>query len=158
MDSIERCMTGKQIVYHALQDSADAASPEEVAVMDEQIATLREEIATAKGEEKALKAQLITLNATMSRQDLQSGIACLGAEQKALLARLGPLRSGNVKPVSAEEKEAADKDWKLWTRRANVRKKICMEVWAHLTEELPEGKTKEELWVWYYDCKRSWLR
>lgn len=140
-------MTGKQIVYHALQDPADAASPEEIAVMDEQIATLREEIATAKGEEKTLKARLITLNATMSMQDLQSGIACLGAEQKALLARLGPLRSGNVKPVSAEEKEAADKDWKLWTRRASVREKICMEVWAHLTEELPEGKTKEELWV-----------
>lgn len=149
------CMTGKQIVYHALQDPTDAASPEEIAVMDQQIATLREAIATTKGEEKNLKAQLTTLNATMSTQDLESRIAGLEAEQKALLARLGPLRSGNVKPVSAEEKAAADKDWKLWTYRANVRKKICMELWAHLTEEMPEGKTKEELWVWYSDCK--WL-
>ena len=115
--------------------------------MDRQIATLREEIATAKGEEKMLKVQLITLNATMSTQDLQSGISGIEAERKGLLARLGPLRSGDVKPVSAMEKAAADKDWKLWRSRANVRKKICMEVWAHLTEELPEGKTKEELWV-----------
>ena len=146
-------ITGKQTVYHALQDPADAATPEEIAALDQQISTVREEIATAKGEEKMLKAQLITLNATMSTQDLQARLAGLEAEQKALLARLGPLRSGNVKPVSAEEKAVADKEWKLWTSRANVRKKICMEVWAHLTEELPEGKTKEELWVWHYDSK-----
>jgi len=115
--------------------------------MDQQIATLREEIATAKSEEKMLKAQLITMNATMSTNELQAGISGYEAEQQGLLARLGPLRSGNVKPVSAEEKAAVDKDWRLWNYRSNIRKKICMEVWGHLTEELPEGKTREELWV-----------
>ena len=139
--------TGKQIVYHALQDPSDAASPEDIAAMDREIAHLHEGIATARGEERILKANLAALNATMSTQDIRASLVALEAQKKDILSRLIPLRSGSVKPVSPQEKAEVDQAWRLWSSRADTRKKICMEVWAVVTEEMPEGKTKEELWV-----------
>ena len=115
--------------------------------MDREITHLREEIATARGEERILKANLIALNATMSAQDIRASLEALGAQKKDILSRLNPLRSGRVKPVSPQEKAEVDQAWRLWNSRANTRKNICMEVWAIVTEEMPEGKTKEELWV-----------
>ncbi|MCJ1399340.1 hypothetical protein MMC11_002542 [Xylographa trunciseda] len=137
---------GKQIVYHAIQDPNDVASPEDIAAMDREIADLREEISTIKGEERILKANLIALNATISTQDLRASLVAAEAQKTDILSRLNPLRSGSAKPVSAQEKAEVDQAWRLWNSQANTRKKICMEVWAVVTEEMPEGKTKEELW------------
>ncbi|MCJ1285068.1 hypothetical protein MMC26_004406 [Xylographa opegraphella] len=138
---------GKQIVYHALQNPKDTASLEDIAAMDREITQLREEIAIAIGEERILKANLIALNATMSTEDIRANLVALEAQKKDILSRLNPLRSGSVKLVSPQVKAEVDQAWKLWNSRANTRKKICMELWAVLTEEMPEGKTKEELWV-----------
>ncbi|KAI9876082.1 MAG: hypothetical protein M1830_007386 [Pleopsidium flavum] len=137
---------GKQTVYHALQDPNDIASPEEVAAMDREIETIREEIVADKANEKLLKANLAAVNATVSTEDLRGNIITLELEKEQLLARLVPLRSGRVKPVPLEEKMLVDKAWKEWQRKWDVRKKIAMEVWAHATEVLPEGTSKEELW------------
>ena len=115
--------------------------------MDREITQLREEIAIAKGEERILKANLITLNARMSTQDIRASLIALEAQKKDILSRLDPLRSGSIKPVSPQEKAEVDQAWRLWNSRANTRKKVCMEVWALVTEEMPDGKTKEELWV-----------
>lgn len=114
--------------------------------MDSEITDLREQITTAKSAERLLKANVSTLNAIMSAHDLRAAINDLERKKKEYLGRLGPLRLGNVKPVSSEEKAEVEQAWKLWHRRANARKRICMELWAMVTEEMPEGKTKEELW------------
>ncbi|MCJ1240146.1 hypothetical protein MMC14_008146 [Varicellaria rhodocarpa] len=137
---------GKQLVYHALQDSKDAASPEELMAMEKEIQTLREYISSAKAEEKILKANLVNLNATMSTQDIRNGVAAIEIEKNSILKRLDLLRTGNVTPVSSEERAVVDQAHKVWTRHVAVRKKICMNLWGYVTEELPEGKTKEELW------------
>lgn len=126
-------------------------SLEELATMDKEIATLRENIATAKANEKLLRANLISVNATLSTEELRHSVAVLEHEQKEILGRLGPLRSGNVKPVLPEEKGAVDREWSQWSRKAGTRKKICMELWEFCTEEVPEGKTKGELWVCVLD-------
>ncbi|CAF9907452.1 MAG: hypothetical protein ALECFALPRED_003332 [Alectoria fallacina] len=138
---------GKQWVYHAVQDPDDAMSLEDIAAMDREIADLRETIATAKANEKLLRANLISVNATLSTEELRSSVSLLGLEKKEMVARLGPLRSGNVKRVEVEEKEAVDKAWKEWSRKARSRKKICMELWVVSTEEMEPGKTRKELWV-----------
>jgi len=143
---------GKQLVYHAVQDPADAMSLEDLAAMDKEIATLRDTIATSKANEKLLRANLISVNATMSTDELRNSVILLEHDKKELLRRLGSLRSGNVKPVLPEEKEAVDREWTQWSRKAAVRKKICLELWEICTEEVPEGKTKEELWVCIIDC------
>ena len=139
--------TGKQWVYHAVQDPNDATSLEDLAAMDMEIADLHESIASAKGNEKLMRAKLVSVNATLSTEELRSRMSLLDLEKKEMVARLGPLRSGHVKPVLQEDKEAVDKAWKEWSRKASSRKKICMELWAISTEEMEPGKTREELWV-----------
>ena len=138
---------GKQIVYHAIQDPNDAMSLEDLAAMDAEIATLRESITTSKANEKLIRASLVSINSTMSSEELRNTVAQLEHEKKEILARLGPLRAGNVKPVLREEKEAVQKEWREWSKKAGARKKICMELWEMCTEVIEEGKTKEELWV-----------
>ena len=122
-------------------------SLEDLAAMDAEIATLRETIAAGKANEKLLRTSLVSVNATMSSEELHDTVAQLEREKKEILARLGPLRTGNVKPVVPEEKEAVQKEWREWSKKAGVRKKICMELWGMCTEVVEEGKTKEELWV-----------
>jgi len=139
--------TGKQIVYHTIQDPKDAASVEDLAAMDKEIAGLRESIATVKANEKLLRAHLMAVNATLSTADLRASVMALELEKKEILTRLGPLRSGSVKPVSPEEKAEVDRTWNEWSRKAKTRRKICMELWAHCTEGLEGEQTKEELWV-----------
>lgn len=149
-------ISGKQVVYHALQDPADAMSLDALATMDKENTSLRDSIATAKSNEKLLRANLISVNATQSTEELRNSVFLLEHEKKEILERLGPLRSGNVKPVMPEEKDAVDREWVQWSRKAGVRKKICLELWEFCTEEVPEGKTKAELWVCPHvlvDCK-----
>ena len=115
--------------------------------MDKEIADLRETIATAKANEKLMRVNLMAVNATLSTEELRGSVSLLELEKKEINARLGALRSGNVKPVLPEEKEVVDKAWREWSRKASSRKKICMELWAVSTEEMEPGKTREELWV-----------
>lgn len=138
---------GKQWVYHAVQDPDDVMSLEDLAAMDKEIADLRETIATARADEKLLRANLISVNATLSTEELRGRVSLLELEKKETTARLDALKSGNVKPVLPEEKEAVDKAWREWSRNARLRQKICLELWAFSTEEMEPGKTKAELWV-----------
>lgn len=122
-------------------------SLEDLAAMDKEITTLRDSIATAKANEKLLRANLISVNATLSTEELRNSVLLLEQEKIEMAIRLHALRSGNVKPVLPEEKEAVDREWVQWSKKAGVRRKICLELWSFCTEEVPEGKTKEELWV-----------
>ena len=115
--------------------------------MEEEISGLREEITRFKADEKVLRGNLNALCSTSSVSDLRSTLAALASEKERLLTRLGPLRSGNVSTVSTAESLAVDKSWKDWSSHANARRKICMNIWGEIVEALPEGKTKEELWV-----------
>jgi 26S proteasome regulatory subunit (ATPase 3-interacting protein) len=115
--------------------------------MDQEIEVVREEVAAAKSTERLLKANLATLNTTLSTEDLRGSVVALELEKEQILARLVPLRSGSAKPVSSEEKREVDNAWRQWQRQWSVRKKIAMDVWAHATEVVPEGTTKAELWV-----------
>ena len=143
---------GKQWVYHAVQDPDDVMSLEDLAAMDKEIADLRETIATARANEKLLRANLVSVNATLSTEELRGNVSLLELEKKETTARLDALRSGNVKPVLPEEKEAVDKAWREWSRKARSRQKICMELWAFVTEEMEPGKTRAELWVRVLVC------
>ena len=146
---------GKQTVYHVLQDPNDAASRDEIVAMEQEIADLRDQIARAKASEKILKANLASVNATMSTQDLRGSTTAFEQEKQRLLGRLDPLRSGTVKPASLEEKAVVDMTWKEWSENARVRKKICLDVWALVAEMLPDGKTRGELWVSRLDVDTS---
>lgn len=134
-------------MYHALQDSSDSIGPDDLTTMDKQIHDLHEAIATAKAKEKLLRANLIAINATQSTDDLRASVITLESEKKEILARLDPLRSGSVTPVSTTEKDEVDKAWKVWSRTAGVRKRIGLDLWQLCTEEM-QAQAKEDLWVW----------
>lgn len=142
-------------MYHALQDPSDAVSLDDLAAMDKQIHDLGEAIATAKAHEKLLRANLIAVNATQSTDDLRANIITLESEKKEILARLGPLRSGTVTPVSSADKDEVDQAWKMWSRAAGARKRIGLELWELCTEEM-QAQAKEDLWVWRIFSKFMW--
>ena len=133
-------------MYHAIQEPNDVVSLDDLAAMDKQIHDLREAIATAKANEKLVRANLIAVNATQSTDDLRASVITLESEKKEKLARLGPLRSGSVTPVSTADKDEVDKAWKVWSRTAGARKRICLELWNLCTEEM-QAQAKEDLWV-----------
>lgn len=141
-------------MYHALQDSKDIASLEDLRTMDKETDDLREAIVTARVKEKLLRASLVSVTATMSINDIQASIITLQSEKKMILARLEPLMAGSIEPASLQEKEEIDRAWKDWSQKANVIKRLCMELWAFCTEELQE-QSKQDLWVRDGSCTHS---
>ena len=115
--------------------------------MDREIAQHQEAITGLKTNEKLLRSNLASINATMSTDELRSNVRSLEADKAQLQARLAPLRQGDVKPVSIEQKAEADRLWGAWKKIAEVRRKIAMELWAMGTETLPEGKIEGDVWV-----------
>ena len=115
--------------------------------MDKSIADLRDAIATARSKEKLLRASLVSVNATLSTDELRNNVSLLRFDKDEILVRLVLLRSGNMKHVLPEEKENVEKEWKQWSKVASSRRRICMELWEYSTEKMKEGKTKGELWV-----------
>jgi 26S proteasome regulatory subunit (ATPase 3-interacting protein) len=144
-----RIVPGKQIVYHAIQDPADEATPEELAEIDREIERLRGEVGSAKEHEKALKVELAALGARVPTGELHDQVRGLEAKRQQLLEQLALLRDGSRKArmVTVEEQQRVEREWKKWQRQAIVRKRICRELWERCTEVLPEGvKSKAELW------------
>ena len=115
--------------------------------MDKDIASLRDSISLAKSNEKLLKASLANVSATLSTEEIRAIVTNLELEHTEILARSAPLRTGSVKPVLPEEKEQTERAWNQWSNKAALRKKICMEMWSYASWEMPEGKTRDDLWV-----------
>lgn len=144
-------------MYHVLQNPNDAASPEEIVAMDHEINDLREQIACTKASDRTLRSDLASVNTTMSTKNLRDNVKAFQREKQRLIGRLDPLRSGSVKPISVAEKAVVDQAWKEWSENARARKKICLEVWAYVTEMLPDGKTEAELWASTLElCRVEW--
>lgn len=116
--------------------------------MDAEIQSLRDETTAARAEEKTLKASLASTNATMSTADLRASVTALEGERTEIMARLQSLRSGSVKPLSAEEKAGVEMEWQKWKRIADARRKICVGLWKEIRDGyLPEGTDERELGV-----------
>ncbi|KAL2003583.1 hypothetical protein VTN02DRAFT_3249 [Thermoascus thermophilus] len=148
---IEGRVSGKQIVYHALQDPADDATPEALAAIDDEIRQLQDKLAAYKASEKAMRGELAVLCAKVPISELRQEVSKLEVERAETLDRLAKLRSSdndddNSVPVSAEQRAKVEREWKEWRKHAHVRKKICRDLWERCTEVLPEDTTKEDLW------------
>lgn len=88
---------------------------------------------------------LSTLRSAPTTDALREAVQTLEAEKQEKEERLRELRGGSVKPVSAEEKEAVEGEWKKWKRSRDARKRAYLELEAML---LDSGViTKEALWV-----------
>jgi 26S proteasome regulatory subunit (ATPase 3-interacting protein) len=141
------CILGKQTVYHATQEESDETSADAIAAMDEEIQRLQEELPGLKEEEKKVQAELSSLNAVPLLSELRTELEKLESEKESLAASLAKVHGDGEANGSPQETEAVRKDWKLWQVQARVRERICRDLWLKCSETLPEGTTREELWV-----------
>lgn len=111
------------------------------------IERLEDELATLKANEKKTRAALAALHAKPWISDLRQDISCLESEKSTIQARLASRHEGEPVQVSPEEREKLEQEWKYWQRHANVRRRICRDLWGQCSEVLPEDMTAAELWV-----------
>ncbi|KAL2009245.1 hypothetical protein VTN00DRAFT_7439 [Thermoascus crustaceus] len=146
---VEGRVSGKQIVYHALQDPADDATPEALAAIDDEIRQLQDKLAAYKASEKSMRGELAVLCAKVPISELRHEVSKLEVERAETLHRLAKLRSRDDDSsvlVSAEQRIQVEREWTEWRKHVHVRKKICRDLWERCTEVLPEDTTKEDLW------------
>ncbi|KAI9703988.1 MAG: hypothetical protein M1820_005770, partial [Bogoriella megaspora] len=142
---IEGRTSGKQIIYHAIQDPSDAATAEELAALDAQTESFRSSTAALRAEEKTLRSAVTSLSTTVSTSELCSCISNLEAQKQEMSARLEMLKGGTVKPVSQEAREKIETDVRMWEKIERNRRKIRKELWSIVREGLPEGMAEDEL-------------
>ncbi|SMQ55298.1 unnamed protein product [Zymoseptoria tritici ST99CH_3D7] len=138
---IEGRASGKQIVYHVIQDEVPDDFLEKLAEMDREITRLREETVALKAEEKELKSSLRGDAARIPMPELKASVEALQAQKDEVEARLVKLRSGSLKPVSAEEREKIDVMYRKVGKVAKNRAKIRLELWAEV-----KGIVEKEKW------------
>ncbi|KGO65438.1 Tat binding protein 1-interacting [Penicillium italicum] len=144
---IEERVSGKQTVYHALQDPSDITTPEVAAALKLDIERLEGEVSTLKANEKKARAELAALHAKPRISDLRQDIRRLETEESTIQARLASCHEDDPVQISPEERKKLEKEWEYWQRHANVRRRICRDLWGQCSEVLPENTTAAELWV-----------
>ncbi|KAI5793777.1 Tat binding protein 1-interacting protein-domain-containing protein [Peziza echinospora] len=144
-DLVKEKVSGKQAIYHIVQDPNDAATPEELKEMDAMLEKLKEEITNLKAEKKAWEAELNTLKAAPSSESLRESIKTLNKEIKQLMAHLAPLRAGTLPPVSPAEKAAIDAEFSKYETMLKSRRKMFDNFWGYISDN--SGQNKNELWV-----------
>ncbi|RYN36510.1 hypothetical protein AA0115_g1492 [Alternaria tenuissima] len=142
--AIEGRVAGKQIVYHALQNAAEACTTEQLAALDESVLNVRTRTISLLTSAKNLRSSLSSLNSTLSTTDLIASIHGLETERAEIVTRLDGLKKGKAKKITVAEREATEKEWKRSVRVAKIRKKIAMEMWKLIEGKLPDQQTREE--------------
>ena len=135
------------VVSMAIPNTEGSIIPTQPAAMVREVEHLQEQIETARSYERLLKANLAALRARPSIDDVRAKVTALELEKEDLTDRLEGLRSGKVKTVSVEDKERVEMAWIQWKNKVDSRKRIFTEMWAMVQDGLPEGQTKEQLWV-----------
>ena len=139
--------SGKQSVYHALQDSSDGATPEAIAELDQNIKKFQDQLAALKAEDKQTHVELAEFYSRPLLSQLRGDNEQLQKEKDEILAALASLGGDEPTAVSPEEQQAVEKEWKYWYRQSHVSRRICMELWGRCSEVVPENMSREELKV-----------
>ncbi|RDH27641.1 hypothetical protein BDQ94DRAFT_175461 [Aspergillus welwitschiae] len=144
---IEGRAAGKQIVYHALQERSDEVTPEIIAALHEQAEKLQEQVTGLEAAEKKTRAELATICARPLVSELRRDVGQLEQELEAIHARLVQARGSDAGTVPVRVKLDAQRVWKHWQNQANVRGRICRDLWRMCTEVVPDNMDREELWM-----------
>jgi 26S proteasome regulatory subunit (ATPase 3-interacting protein) len=129
-------------LWEFIQDPSDAATPEQLAVMDSTISTLRESISSLKSELKSAMATLTTLTSAPTSSELVLRVEKLRKENEKKRERLEGYTSEREKLVTKEETERVDKDFRYWSAKRQARKRAFDE----LEDIFLAGMSREELW------------
>ncbi|KAI5855395.1 Tat binding protein 1-interacting protein-domain-containing protein [Tricharina praecox] len=142
---IEGRVSGKQIVYHAIQSPTENSSEEDLKAMDEEIEGIKAETAALKASIKAAHASLAALKSTPSIDALNDSIEVVEAEAAALEETLKGLRAVSETPVAdPATRAAAEKEYAFLEKEYARRRKQFREFWGMVCDGY-EGDVKE-LW------------
>lgn len=108
--------------------------------MEDEIKRIREATAALKNDEKELRLQLRDGASRVPLPELQSSVTALSEQKENITTRLTELQSGSVQPVSLQEREEVDREWRKFQMAANARKRIRLDLWQHLES----GMEKDE--------------
>ncbi|PLB51740.1 TBPIP-domain-containing protein [Aspergillus steynii IBT 23096] len=139
--------SGKQTIYHALQEGPDDAMSGTMAVTDKETQELRQQLDRLKEDEKRAHAELLALSTRPLLCELRRDIDQLEKEIESTLTHLS--RNGELDSGGMPQESLADvsRDWRLWQRHANTRRRICFDLWQRCSEDIPGDMSRDELWV-----------
>lgn len=159
-------LSGKQIVYHAIQeveasDDATAAAHGNGQTKED----LQAKVSALKSREKELRDKLAALNAIIPITVLREQIASLEEAQRSLTLEISNLSAaaaasdeGTTSRVRKEDLDRIDQEWGKWRHQVISRKRIFLEFWARCTEVLPPDTTEAELKVCQVMIQMYFLR
>lgn len=123
--------------------------------MDEEIQKLRQQLGSLREDEKRAHAELLALGAKPLLCELRHGINELEQEIQASLPRLSEDGEQTSCRMPQEGIAEISRDWKLWQKHANTRRRICYELWQRCSEVIPENMSRSELWVCIHPLRRE---
>ncbi|THC95470.1 hypothetical protein EYZ11_005064 [Aspergillus tanneri] len=138
--------SGKQTVYHALQEVPDEAIPEAVAAVDKEMELLLQQLTRLKGDQKKVQTESVVFCAKPLLSELHDDINHLAQERETILARLSQNVERGFRHISKEEKSDIHQDWKSWRRHVSLRSRICRDLWQKCSEVMPGNMSRTELW------------
>lgn len=134
-----------------VQEEPEESSIEALQAMEEEAKRLKEETVALKTEEKELRLAIREGSAQIPLAEVKATVGKLEQEKADVLARLAKLKSGNIKPISAEERDRVNREYAMWSRTANVRKKIRVELWESIESNLERKEAAELKEAWELD-------
>src|SRR5699024_9189717 len=102
---------------------------------------------TWKVNEKKARADLAALCSKPLPSELRQDIDRLEKEKESILGRLEKFHGNDSAQISPAERAEIGREWELWQKHVNTRGRICRDMWKRCSEVVPEGMTREELWV-----------
>ncbi|KAL5121036.1 hypothetical protein ACEQ8H_000885 [Pleosporales sp. CAS-2024a] len=136
---IEGRPAGKQI------DPSDGCTPEYLASLDSRTTDLRTQTAQLTAIAKTLRANLASLNSSLSTADLIANVQALEAEKAEITKRLESLKEGKAKKVTKEQREEVEQEWKRVCAVAKRREKVSKDMWGYIEDQVQEKEMREEL-------------
>ena len=130
------------------QEEADESSLEALQQMQAETTRLKDATAALKADEKGLRASLRDHTSLTPLPELKASVASLQQEQEAMSARLAKLKDGDVKLITAEERDKVNVEHSKWKKQVTSRRKVRSELWkiiADAVEPSQLAETKEKL-------------
>jgi len=121
---------------------------ETIQQMTAETTRLKDATAALKADEKGLRASLRDHTSLTPLPELKASVASLQHEKEAMSARLAKLKDGEVRPITAEERDKVDVEHSKWKKIVASRRKIRGELWKIIADNVEPSQladTKEKL-------------
>ncbi|KAE8348954.1 Tat binding protein 1-interacting protein-domain-containing protein [Aspergillus coremiiformis] len=143
---IEGRISGKQMVYHSLQNASDETTLKAAVLLDNKLQQLQGQLTGLKAYAKRTRGELTTVCTTPLPSNIRQIINQLEQERETIIAKMVQVQGVNVAHVKKEDQVDTKKEWRRWRKRVNTRRRICHDLWRGCLEVVDEDMSGEEFW------------